>query len=68
MKTVKRAKGTETHLMESGKYVNVLIILNAMVRRFRETLVLIREQQAKTSVFGASTIGQVNDTGSKRSV
>lgn len=54
--------------MESSKYVNVLIILNAMVQRFRETLVLIKEQEAKANVYGTTTAGQVNDVGSGRSV
>jgi hypothetical protein len=68
MKTVKHAKASETDPMEFGKYVNVLIILNAMVKRFRESLVLIREQQAKTNVYSTPTAGQVNNTSAGMSV
>lgn len=64
MKTIKHAKVSENHPMEYGKYVNVLIILNAMVKRFRETLVDMKEQEEQRSVYGTSTAGQPNTTGS----
>jgi hypothetical protein len=63
MKTVKSAKFSENHPKEYGKYVNVLIILNAMVKGFRESLLLIKEQQEK-NVYGSS-VGQPNTTASR---
>ncbi|MGH7826083.1 MAG: hypothetical protein ACREQ7_13030 [Candidatus Binatia bacterium] len=64
----KRAERTESNRMEFGKYVNILVILNAMVRRFRETLVLIREEQARTNAYGTAAGGQVDDSGFKRTL
>lgn len=46
--------------MDSGKYVNILIILNAMVQRFREALADIKRQQAELSAEAASLTELMN--------
>jgi hypothetical protein len=50
----------ENRYMDSGKYVNILIILNAMVQRFREALADIKRQQAELSAQAASLTELMN--------